>query len=350
MNILISEVRKIKATPMIKDSLFLVLLAVLVQFCECENHNKKEVNSKSSSISRDTLLTPEIGGIKQVVRITSNDSEKPVLLFLSGGPGSSMMNTSDQFTNLLRNEFTIVQWDQRDAGKTLELNSSPTQPSVDQMREDTYKVMNFLRKELNQDKIYVLGSSWGNVLGFYIVENYPQLLHAYYAVNPVISQLKSEIELLEILKNHFDENTVASQELASVNIPFKKDEDLFYLRKWLFYKEGKKYVTSDDFKKGFLKWSETWSPVWNEVMNIDLPKTLKEVNCPVYFFVGKNDIQTSTEITRNYYDELKAQKKDLFLFEKSGHQIHHDEPEKLQNIIIKTLELHKLKNNKSYIQ
>lgn len=326
---------------MIKNSLLLVLLTILFQFYGCKEHNKKEVTSKNISVKIDTLLTPEIGGIKQVLEIKTDDSNKPTLLFLSGGPGSSMMNTADSFTNILNNKFTIVQWDQRDAGKTLELNSSPIQPSVEQMEKDTYQVISFLTKALNQEKIYLLGSSWGNVLGFYIVENHPELLHSYFAVNPVISQLASEMELLKILKVHFKENQIASKELASVNIPFKIDEDLFYIRKWLFYKEGKEYVTSADFKNGFLKWSETWSPVWNEVMNIDLPKTLKEVDCPIYFFVGKNDIQTLTEITKKYFEELRAPKKNLFLFRKSGHQIHHDEPEKFQNTIIKTLETNK---------
>ncbi len=323
---------------MIRKRLLLVLLTIFFQFYGCKEQNKKEIKSENISVKIDTLLTPEIGGIKQVVEIKTDDSNKPILLFLSGGPGSSMMNTADNFTNILKNKFTIVQWDQRDAGKTLELNVSPTQPSVERMEQDTYQIISFLIKELNQEKIYLLGSSWGNVLGFYIVKKHPELLHSYFTVNPVISQLASELELLKILKIHFKENTTASKELASVNIPFKTDEDLFYLRKWLFYKEGKEYVTSDDFKNGFLQWSETWSPVWNEVMNINLPKTLKEVKCPVYFFVGKNDIQTSTEITERYFKELKAPKKDLFLFENSGHQIHQDEPEKFQNIIIQILE------------
>ncbi|MDW5289619.1 alpha/beta hydrolase [Formosa sp. PL04] len=186
------------------------------------------------------------------------------------------------------------------------------------MEQDAYQVVNFVRKELNQEKIYLLGSSWGNVLGFYIVEKHPELLHAYFAVNPVISQLASEKYLLQILKNKFTENPIATKELESVNIPFKTDEDLFYIRKWLFYNEGKTFVTSDEFKKGFLKWSESWSPVWNEVMEIDLPNTLKKVDCPVYFLVGKNDIQTSTEITQNYYNELIAPQKAIFMFENSG--------------------------------
>ena len=193
-------------------------------------------------------------------------------------------------------------------------------------------------KGLNQEKIYLLGSSWGNVLGFYIVKNHPELLYSYFAVNPVVSQLASEKELLKTLKIHFKENSLATKELAMVNVPFKNDEDLFYLRKWLFYKDGKKYVTSNDFKNGFLQWSKIWLPVWNEVMNINLPKTLKKVNCPIYFFVGKNDIQTSTKITKEYFERLKAPQKDLFLFENSAHQIHQDEPEKFQNTIIQILE------------
>lgn len=294
--------------------------------------------SQLQIVKMDTLLTVEIGGIQQAIEIKTDDTHKPILLFLSGGPGSSMMKNADSFTNILKNKFTIVQWDQRDAGKTLALNPSPIQPSVELMGKDTYEVINFVLKKLNQKKLYLLGSSWGNALGFYMVRNHPELLHAYFAVNPVISQLASEKELLKTLKTHFKDNPVAMEELEKVHFPFTNDEYMFYLRKWLFYKDGKEYVTSDDFKKGFLQWSKTWSPAWNEVMKIDLPKTLKKVDCPVYFFVGKNDIQTLTSITKGYYEQLKAPKKDLFLFENSGHQIHKDESEKFQNTIIQTLD------------
>ncbi|WP_425253887.1 alpha/beta fold hydrolase [Janthinobacterium sp. NFX145] len=308
--------------------LLAVLFLTLMPFSAC----------KAQALAIDALLTPDIGGIKQFVEIKTDDSKKPVLLFLSGGPGSSMMKNADAFTAILKNRFTLVQWDQRDAGKTLKLNPSPSQPSVAQMEQDTYQVITFLQKELKQEKIYLLGSSWGNVLGFHIVKQHPELLHAYFAVNPVISQLASEKELLKTLKVHFKDNAVASQELGSITFPFASDESMFYLRKWLFYKDGKEFATSEGFKTGFLQWSKTWSPVWNEVMNTDLPKTLQSVDCPVYFFVGKNDIQTSTRITQDYFEQLQAPRKGLFVFEQSGHQIHQDEPVKFQEAIIKTLD------------
>lgn len=311
------------------------------------NQASKHTDNQSDAapVKIDQIYTPNIGGIQQAIEIKTDDAKRPILLFLSGGPGSSMMPNAKAFTNALKDRFTIVQWDQRDAGKTLQLNPSPITPSASLMGKDTYEVIRFLQKELHQEKVYLLGSSWGNVLGFYIVRNHPELLHAYFAANPVVSQLESEKQLLEILKESLKENATASQELAQVNIPFKVDEDLFYLRKWLFFKEGKSFATSAEFKNGFMQWSKTWSPAWNEVMAIDLPKTLKTVNCPIYFMVGKNDIQTSTPITVNYFENVVAPKKGLFMFSNSGHQIHKDESAAFQQKIIEVLDTMQMKRD-----
>ncbi|OYO32371.1 alpha/beta hydrolase [Janthinobacterium sp. PC23-8] len=304
-----------------------MFMSALMPFAACQ----------AQAVPMEKSLTPDIGGITQFIDIKTDDASKPVLLFLSGGPGSSMIRNADAFTRILQTRFTIVQWDQRDAGKTLQLNRSPVPPSVALIQADTLEVVKLLRKEFRQDKIYLLGSSWGNVLGFHVVKQHPELLHAYFAVNPVVSQLASEQALLATLKDHFKNDPAASGELARVDTRFTTDDDLFYVRKWLFYKDGMDAALGDEFKKMFFEWTKTWSPVWKDVMTIDLRDSLRKADCPVYFFVGKNDIQTSTRITRDYFDELQAPRKKLFLFERSGHQIHKDEPEKLQQDIISTL-------------
>lgn len=318
----------------------LTLLIITIFFCSfnVENHKKYILKNRESIVVKiDTILTVEIGGIKQFVEIKTDDSTRPVLLFLSGGPGGSMMNSASKYTNKLKDKFTIVQWDQRGAGKTLELYPSPIQPSVGQMENDTYEVIQFISKKLKKKKIYLAGCSWGNILGFYIVEKHPEVLHSYLAINPVVSQMASEKLLLIRLKEVYKNNEIALKELSIVKIPFERAEDLFFIRKWLFDMDGKDYAIKDNFKDFFLEWTKTWFPVWQEVMNINLPKTLIEVKCPVYFFVGKDDIQTSTKITKEYFEKLKTPKKDLYLFEYSKHSIQESEPEKFQNIIIENI-------------
>ncbi|MDW5289618.1 hypothetical protein [Formosa sp. PL04] len=92
-----------------KEILTIVLLTIFCfTFQGCKEQTKKELKSENTSIKIDTLLTPIIGGIKQVVEIKTDDSNKPILLFLSGGPGSSMINIASNYTNILKQKFTIV--------------------------------------------------------------------------------------------------------------------------------------------------------------------------------------------------------------------------------------------------
>lgn len=58
----------------------------------------------------------------------------------------------------------------------------------------------------------------------------------------------------------------------------------------------------------------------------------------VQIWLDNSPSLAAAKITKEYFEDLKAPKKELFLFENSGYQIHQDEPEKFQNTIIKTLD------------
>src|SRR5687767_15501579 len=73
----------------------------------------------------DSTGTFIIGGIKQFVTVKSKNNTKPLLLFLHGGPGNSVIHYADKFTSKLKEHFIVIQWDQREAGRTLTLNRSP---------------------------------------------------------------------------------------------------------------------------------------------------------------------------------------------------------------------------------
>jgi hypothetical protein len=62
----------------------------------------------------------KIGGVDQWIQIRGEDRDNPVILFVHGGPGSSTIPLSSGWQPWER-YFTIVQWDQRGAGRTFRM-------------------------------------------------------------------------------------------------------------------------------------------------------------------------------------------------------------------------------------
>ena len=61
----------------------------------------------------------KIGGIDQWINVRGQDKSNPIILFVHGGPASPLIPTLWQFQRPLEEYFTVVNYDQRGAGKTL---------------------------------------------------------------------------------------------------------------------------------------------------------------------------------------------------------------------------------------
>ena len=165
-----------------------------------------------------------------------------------------------------------------------------------------------------------------------LLRTYPQLLKAYMAVCPMVNQLESERLSLQwmIAKAKENNNTAALQDLSKVNIPFQNGEQLYYHRNWLARLAGNKFPS-----RNFVEtWALKWLPLFNEASAVNFFETAPEIKCPIYFFVGRKDYQTHFTVTENYYNGLVANKKRLFWFDDSGHNLNSKEPKKFQEIVI----------------
>jgi pimeloyl-ACP methyl ester carboxylesterase len=287
------------------------------------------------SLQRSSINLSEavdIGGIKQWISIKGTNNSNPVLLFLHGGPGNSAMSYADKFTSELQKHFVVVQWDQRESGKTAKLNVSDKRLSVATMEEDAVEMINYLRARFSQDKIYLVGHSWGGFLGLTVAANHPDLLQAYVAVSPMVYQLESERLSLQWMVNKAkeDNNQPALDELAKVSIPFQGGDQLYYHRSWLARLMGNKFPSKDFVET----WARKWLPLFNEASAVNFFEVAPEIKCPIYFFIGRKDYQTHFKLAEDYYHALRADKKQLFWFELSGHNLNTKEGEKFQDIII----------------
>ena len=286
--------------------------------------------------SIDTAYAIKIGGIEQWVRITGRDISHPLLLWLHGGPGSSAMQSSPKYTGKLQEQFLVVQWDQRETGKTNSLNKSDQPLTLTLFQNDTHDLIDSLLSQFQQKKLYLAGHSWGTALGFYIAGKFPELLYAYIAISPMVNQLESEQMTLTMLKEDAmkNGNKKAMNQLSTVRIPFENGEQLYYDRKWLYAYNGQKFLAITFRERMVVVWASIWLDVFNEASKENLFMKIPEINCPVYFFAGRKDFQTHYEVTREYYEKLVASKKQLYWFEKSGHSIPDTEPDLMQDIII----------------
>ncbi len=291
--------------------------------------------AQSSPVNSSEAI--EIGGIEQWISIKGSNINHPVLLFLHGGPGNSAMGYSEKFTGELQKHFVAVQWDQRESGETAKLNSSNKPLTVSLMESDALEMIHYLRKRFNQDKIYLMGHSWGGFLGLTVAANHPELLLAYFAISPMVHQVKSEQFSLQwmINKAKVSKNQHALNDLAKVKIPFQSAEQLFYHRNWLAQMTNNK-PPSRIFVED---WCKKWLTLFNEASQVNFFTYAPEFKCPVYFFIGRKDYQTYFRLAEDYFILLTAEKKRLFWFEDSGHNPNLSESNKFQQIILS--EIHK---------
>jgi len=107
---------------------------------------------------------PEIG-LEQWIDIREDNQANPVLLVLHGGPGS----TWDPFVKIFepwKKYFTLVEWDQRSAGRTYARNGPDSaRINIDRIVLDGIEVAKYVARRFDGRKLILLGHSWGSLLG-----------------------------------------------------------------------------------------------------------------------------------------------------------------------------------------
>src|ERR1700722_8946208 len=135
-----------------------------------------------SRVAADEETYVPIGGTEQWVTVKGEDRKNPVVLILHGGPGAAFSPFDDSTFRQWRRNFTVVQWDQRGAGRTFSHNGGtsiePTM-TIDRMVQDGIEVSEYLKHHLHQKKIVLFGGSWGSLLAVHMVKKRPDLFCAY---------------------------------------------------------------------------------------------------------------------------------------------------------------------------
>lgn len=326
-------------------------------------------NVMENSISEMRMVT--IGNTKQAVLIRGENRFNPVLLLLHGGPGLSETAIFRYYNHPLEKNFVVVYWDQRACGKSYTKKLAKEPLTINMFVEDTCELAQYLISYLKKKKIFLLGHSWGTMIGTLTVHRYPELFYAYVGTGQVSSMPDGELESYRFaLKSAMENgNKQAINDLTEIGEPENGvykcgNSGTKIQRKWLTYFGGAFYgekgwgklltkiftASEYNFIDIFHLFKSMNLPSRNEMsvnefLKSNLFETVKEIDVPVYFFLGRHDYQIPSIVAEKYFNYLKAKRKTLVWFEKSAHSACFEEAAKFNQLMVEKV----LKENISTI-
>ena len=105
----------------------------------------------------------DVNGQEQWISIYGENKDNPVMLFLHGGPGDSYSYADFKIWRKLAKDYTVVNWDQRNACKTWLHNSQDSEITPELMRSDLEVLTDQILAYTGKDKLTLLGMSWGTL-------------------------------------------------------------------------------------------------------------------------------------------------------------------------------------------
>ena len=342
-------------------ALFLVLSFCLFLYWSpgrIEQFTDEKGNVIEGSIAEVVRL--KIGDVEQGMIIRGKSDKNPVLLFLHGGPGAPAYMEFEESGLMLEDHFTVCWWEQRGSGMSFNSSIPPDTMTIQQLILDTVEVTKYLQTRFGQEKIYLMGHSWGSFLGIQTASEYPELYEAYIGIGQIVNKIESEKLAIEYMLNQAktkgdiklenelsqfsldDPNTVIRMDytLARTNamnkfgIGYSRDPDkvksVFMERLSLL--TCRAYTIPDKIKnsRGIFFTNKNLYP---EIIKYNISETVQKLDVPIYIIHGAYDFQVSYKLSREYFDTLEAPYKQFYTFDNSAHRPYIDEPEKFMEIL-----------------
>lgn len=342
--------------------IIIILIALTIAIFRTYHSYKAKIDTENAI---QESIYVKIGDIEQYLQIRGEDSENPVILWLHGGPGFPLTYLNYYYQTGLEKDYTIVCWEQRGCGRTYYRNESNDKMNIEQMLADTDEIIDYLRERFGQEKIIIIGQSWGTVLGMNYIHIHPEKVVAYIGVGQVTNFSRGKIYAAECAikkatdnKNNKDANLLkyGIKQLTTTDniekLDVKSLEEMITI--------SIKYLKCDGEMSGFeqifsaltspeMSWNDAkWFLFASNTQNIissqsnlvdymyfqfDVMDFANEYDVPICFIQGDSDWITPTDMVADYYSTVSLKEKELIIINNAGHTPFLDNPEQFCNAV-----------------
>jgi pimeloyl-ACP methyl ester carboxylesterase len=283
-----------------------------------------------------------------------------VLLFLAGGPGGSELVMTRRYLGELEEHFIVVNWDQPGTGKSY--NALPFDAlTPERYVSDAHEVTLYLRQRFDQEKIYIYGESWGSILAILLVQQYPDLFHAFISTGQMVDPVQNDILMYEFaiaLLTEQEQLEEVEQLRLNGSPPYDGNQligkfnsinaivnDYMHTHargegvnhNLLFDSlQAQEYGLLDKLNwiRGLI---DTFTTVYPQLYGLDFRTQVSRLETPAYFIKGRWDRNASNELLEEYFALLECPHKQLIWFEDSAHTPMWDEPAHFVDVMVNTV-------------
>jgi pimeloyl-ACP methyl ester carboxylesterase len=315
-----------------------------------------------------TMEKVRLGGVNQWIVIRGRSAANPVLLMLAGGPGGSELASFRKHNGALEDHFVVVYWEQRGAGKSFPLLLRDRKRMTrQQYLDDGLELADYLRRRFGQDKIFLVGHSWGTFLGLWMAQREPGWFWAYVGIGQMVNAVEGDQLFYDLTlaraRREGDQRTVTR--LVKTGRPPYSGNPVTVARKIAKVNLSNwRYMNADIRASGgtptaglladmagipeyrpldhlytLAGTALTYGTVYPqlEAEGVDLVKQVPELQVPVYLAEGRWDINAPPALAEHYLGTLTAPAKHLQWFEHSGHNPCYEEPEHFNTFMTGTV-------------
>ena len=311
---------------------FIIVIAIVILFLtvrfigQCINNQTPE-----SGINEQMYV--DINGTKQWISIYGQDKDNPVLLYLHGGPGGATSHVDYAFTRKWSDVYTVVTWDQRNAGKSYSADQNNIELTYDLLMQDGIEMTKFLRNHLGKEKISLIGHSWGTYYGCNLVLAHPEYYDCYIGAAQIVDSQKNEAAFVEAAKKWVGDDAEGKAMLEKLNTNAYMKVLLLEKYGYAAYQDKMDYSQTSamifnpyyslaDFVKIYTMDISVYDRFYNSsAFNEFSLDGRTEYQVPYYNINGGCDYLCNFELAQEYFDQIHAPRKQLYLMEDTRHLV-----------------------------
>ena len=304
-----------------------------------------------NSIAEKCYLEVEDGNLGMI--IMAKDISNPVLLVCGGGPGIPEYLMEYMYPSGLTDQFVVCYLEYRGTGLSYSSDIKVEEMTTEKYISDVVAVSKYLSERFGQEKIYILGHSFGTYIAIKTVQQYPEYYNAYIAMAQTCNQIESEYMAYDYMKAQYEQQGNAKMVKKFENCPIRESDEMYTkyfsssLRDTAMHELGvgttrdmdsvitgiffpslrcKAYTWQERINLWRGKGLSAQFPVVNDSTHFNAFSEVPSLQIPIYFFAGKYDYTCCFDLQYEYYEQINAPIKEFYVFDNSAHSPIFEEP------------------------